>query len=218
MASVKFQLEELKKPNPQYVLELHTIRGMIQEADNMDKGFKAVIQRMQVHLTLPGVPSASAPQSPSAVTNALFAPPVPLTVPSAHSAVSRPPHVPLLQPAHEKEPSQAQATQTPPPIPTASTPTPRAATPGITAPSPLTLKFPKRKAATKPKQPTHRKSSTTADGDIEIPTLAHTVASTPTSSTPNHANGGGKRVRDDDIDAPTPGFFSAPSPKRVKSN
>ena len=42
MVSTKRQLEELNKPNPQYVLELHTIRGMIQEADNMDKGLKAV--------------------------------------------------------------------------------------------------------------------------------------------------------------------------------
>ncbi len=45
MASAKSQLEELKKPNPRYVLELHTIRGMIQEADNMDKGLKAVLQK-----------------------------------------------------------------------------------------------------------------------------------------------------------------------------
>ncbi len=34
MASAKYQLEELKKPNPRYVLELHTIRQMIQEARN----------------------------------------------------------------------------------------------------------------------------------------------------------------------------------------
>ncbi len=45
MASAKSQLEELKKPNPRYALELHTIRGMIQEADNMDKGLKAVLQK-----------------------------------------------------------------------------------------------------------------------------------------------------------------------------
>jgi hypothetical protein len=34
MASARAQLEELKKLNPRYVLELCTIRGMIQEADN----------------------------------------------------------------------------------------------------------------------------------------------------------------------------------------
>ena len=43
MASTKFQLEESKKPNPRYVLELHTIRGMVQEADNMDKGLSYVL-------------------------------------------------------------------------------------------------------------------------------------------------------------------------------
>jgi hypothetical protein len=43
MASTRAQLEELKKPNPRYVLELHNIRGMIQEADNMDKGLKIVL-------------------------------------------------------------------------------------------------------------------------------------------------------------------------------
>src|SRR6266849_2817684 len=39
---------------------------------------------------------------------------------------------------------------------------------------------------------------------------------TPASSTPLDAKGGGKRARDDDTDAPTPGVTSAPSPKRVK--
>ncbi|KAH9178377.1 hypothetical protein EDB89DRAFT_2239613 [Lactarius sanguifluus] len=43
MASTKCQLEECKKPNPRYVLELHTIRGMIREADNMDKGLRTVL-------------------------------------------------------------------------------------------------------------------------------------------------------------------------------
>ncbi|KAH9057894.1 hypothetical protein EDB87DRAFT_915041 [Lactarius vividus] len=35
MAPTKFQLEESKKPKPRYVLDLRTIRGMIQEADHM---------------------------------------------------------------------------------------------------------------------------------------------------------------------------------------
>ena len=76
MAAVKLQIEELKKPNPRYVLELHTIRGMIQEVDNMDKGLKAVLQKTQG--PTPGsVPSAPQPppEPPSAVTTAQFAPP-----------------------------------------------------------------------------------------------------------------------------------------------
>jgi hypothetical protein len=40
MVSTRAQLEELKTLNPRYVLELHTIRGMIQEADYMDKELK----------------------------------------------------------------------------------------------------------------------------------------------------------------------------------
>jgi hypothetical protein len=43
MVSVRAQLEEFEKPDPRYVLELHTIRGMIQEADNMDKGLKTIL-------------------------------------------------------------------------------------------------------------------------------------------------------------------------------
>jgi hypothetical protein len=220
MASAKTQLEELKKSNPRYVLELHTIRGMIQEADNMDKGLKAVLQKTQAHLMAhSGVPSAPQPppQPPSASTSALFAQSVPPTAPPATAPVSRPPHAAPLQPAHRKKPSQAQAisTPTPPSIPVVSTPTPQAATPSITAPSPQTPKSPKGKAAPKPKPPARRKASAKANS-VETPTPAHTVASTPTSSTPVDAKGGGKRARDDDTDAPTPGVTSAPSPKRVK--
>ncbi|KAH9972701.1 hypothetical protein BGW80DRAFT_1445679 [Lactifluus volemus] len=43
MASTKYQLGELNKPNPRSILELHTIRGMFQEADNMDKGLRTVL-------------------------------------------------------------------------------------------------------------------------------------------------------------------------------
>ena len=51
MASARAQLEELRKPNPRYVLELHSIRGMIQEADNMDKGLMTVLDlRRPAHL------------------------------------------------------------------------------------------------------------------------------------------------------------------------
>jgi hypothetical protein len=55
MASVRAQLEELEKPDPRYVLELHTIRGMIQEADNMDKGLKTVLgYGMRCPMMVPG--------------------------------------------------------------------------------------------------------------------------------------------------------------------
>ena len=43
MASTKAQLEEINKPNPRSVLELYTIRCMIREADNMDKGLRTVL-------------------------------------------------------------------------------------------------------------------------------------------------------------------------------
>ena len=42
MASTKFQLEETKKPNPRCVLELHTIRAMIREAERMDEDLRIV--------------------------------------------------------------------------------------------------------------------------------------------------------------------------------
>ncbi|KAH9012698.1 hypothetical protein EDB85DRAFT_2037224 [Lactarius pseudohatsudake] len=43
MASTKYQLEESKKSNPRYILELYIIREMIQEADNMDEGLRTVL-------------------------------------------------------------------------------------------------------------------------------------------------------------------------------
>jgi|SRR6267154_571859 len=74
MASAKYQLEELKQPNPRYVLELHTIRGMIQEADNMDKGLKAVLQRIQVQpMHRDNVPST--PQPPPRLDSIHIIPP-----------------------------------------------------------------------------------------------------------------------------------------------
>jgi hypothetical protein len=178
----------------------------------MDKGFKAVIRRMQAHQMLPGgVPLAPqpAPQPPSAITDTLFSnfsPPVPLTGPQAPAAMSRPPP---LQPAHRKKPVRSQATPIPPPIPTA--------TPQVTAPSPpsRTPKSPK----VKPKPPTRRKGSKRPKG-VETPTAAHSVAPTSTTSKLADAKGGGKtrmRVRDADTDAPTPGVSSAPWPKRVKT-
>ena len=77
MANAKSQLKELTKPNPRYVLELHTIRGMIQEADNMDKGLKAVIQRTQSQtISRDGV--ASTPQPPPWLDSILILPPLTL--------------------------------------------------------------------------------------------------------------------------------------------
>ncbi|KAI9440093.1 hypothetical protein H4582DRAFT_1945019 [Lactarius indigo] len=43
MAPVKFQLGESKKPKPRRVLELRTVRGMIQEADYMDQRLTTVL-------------------------------------------------------------------------------------------------------------------------------------------------------------------------------
>ncbi|KAH9178368.1 hypothetical protein EDB89DRAFT_1930798 [Lactarius sanguifluus] len=119
MASTKCQLEECKKPNPRYVLELHTIRGMIQEADNMDKGLRTVLG-----LKLAAQGSASVPQQPQQPPpmgpTPSFAPPAPpVTV-----VGPRPPPTTPFQSGHRKRPSQAQATgaamstPTPPPAPT----------------------------------------------------------------------------------------------------
>jgi hypothetical protein len=79
MASVKLQIEELKKPNSRYVLEPQTIRGMIQEANNMDEGLKAVLSRMPLD-GLPstprpppqGVESASSPEGATSHREGLF--------------------------------------------------------------------------------------------------------------------------------------------------
>jgi|SRR6266850_4330991 len=67
MATVRGQLDELEKPNPRYVLELHTIRGMIQEADNMNKGLMTILGHgygMQCPLMVPGGGVPFAPQLP----------------------------------------------------------------------------------------------------------------------------------------------------------
>jgi hypothetical protein len=74
MVLARAQLEELKKPNPRYLIELHTIRGMIQEADNMDKGFKTVLMAQA-----PG----PGPMMPSSIPSALQPPlhPLPMSIP-----------------------------------------------------------------------------------------------------------------------------------------
>ncbi|KAI9440238.1 hypothetical protein BJY52DRAFT_131749 [Lactarius psammicola] len=220
MAPTKFQLEESKRPNPRYVLELHTIRGMIQEADNMDKGLRTVLG---LKLSAQSAPVPQQPQQPPPMgPTPSFAQPAPPAAPPSTVGGSRPPPTPF-QTGHRKRPSQAQApgammsTPTPPPGPTVSTPTPQAATPGITAPSPQTPKSPKGKAAAKPKAQSRRKVSNKGSG-LETVSSAPTVVSTPTSSTPVDTKGGVKRVREDETDGATPGVASAPSPKRVKSD
>jgi hypothetical protein len=84
MASTKFQLEESKKPNPRYILELHTIRGMIQEACNMDKGLRVVLGfkvAAQENLPAPQQPQQPPSMGPSP-SSAQPAPPAmpPVTV------------------------------------------------------------------------------------------------------------------------------------------
>lgn len=218
MACTKLQLEESKKPSPRYVLELHTIRGMIQEADNMDKGLRTVLGfKMAAQGNAP-VPQSQQP--PSMGPTPSFTQPAPPAAPPAIVGGSRPPPTTPFQQGHRKRQSQAQApgaavsTPTPPPVPAVSTPTP--ATPGMTAPSPQTPKSPKGKATAKPKPPVRRKGSTKAS--LETASSAPTVTSTPTSLTPVDTKGGVKRVREDEADSATPGVASAPSPKRVKSD
>ena len=217
MAPVKFQLEELKKSNPRYVLELHTIQRMRQEADDIDSGLNVVLQRTQAHIMPPNwAPSAPhpAPQLRCAITDTPFSPPVPPTAPPAPAAMSRPPQSPPSQPAHRNKPFRSQATPTLPPIPTA---TPQAATPGITASYSQTPKSPKGKP--KPKPSTRRNGSKTANG-VKTPTAVHPFAPTLSSSKPAGAKVGGKRARDDDIDSPTgstPSVPSAPWLKKVKT-
>lgn len=92
MASAKFQLEELKNPNPRYVLELCTIRALIQEADNMDKGLRAVLGiGMDAHrVSLDGLPSP--PQSPPRLSVAippLLTQPVVPVAPKADESMER---------------------------------------------------------------------------------------------------------------------------------
>jgi hypothetical protein len=127
MASTKFQLEESKKPNPRYILELHTIRGMIQEADNMDTGLRTVLG---FKLAAQGNPPApQQPQQPPSMglspLSAQPAPPAvrPITVGTTAGPQKKQSPTPV--------PGGAMLTNTLPPVPTMSTRTPQAATPGV---------------------------------------------------------------------------------------
>jgi hypothetical protein len=148
MASTKFQLEESKKPNPRYILELHTIRGMIQEADNMDKGLRTVLG---FKLAAQGnAPAPQQPQQPPPMGPTIFAQPAPPPAPPVNLPLHS--HFPTWPPQETVPiagPGAAMSTPTPPPLPTVSTPIPQAATPGITAPSPQTPKSPKGKGGVK---------------------------------------------------------------------
>jgi len=77
MASARAQLEELKKPNPRYLLELHAIRGIIQEAGNMDKGLKIVLGIRSQGSMMPSAPHP--PPQPTPTIPAQFARPTTLT-------------------------------------------------------------------------------------------------------------------------------------------
>jgi hypothetical protein len=83
MASTKFQLEESKRPNPRYVLELHAIRGMIHEADTMDKGLRTVLD---IKLSTRG--SAPVPQPPQQPPSMGATPAFTQTAPPAAPPVS----------------------------------------------------------------------------------------------------------------------------------
>ncbi|KAN0138863.1 hypothetical protein V8E53_003251 [Lactarius tabidus] len=209
MASTKFQLEESKKPNPRYILELHTIREMLQEGSSMDKGLRTVLGFKLVHRNMRN-------------SHLLWVPFAQLAPPAAPS-VTRPPPTRLFQPGHRKKQSQTQApgaamsTPTPPPLPTVSTPTPQAATPYIAALSSQTLKSPKGKSAVKPKPQARRKVSAKTNG-IETATFVPAVASTPTSSTPVETKRDVNRIREDEADGATRGGASTSSSCRAPLN
>src|SRR6266850_2599280 len=123
MASVRAQLEELEKPNPRYVLELHTIRGMIQEADNMDKGLRAVLGiRTQVSM-MPsgGVPSAPQPLPPptSQATTPGITAPSPQTPKSPKGKAAAKPK----PGSRRKVSTKANSLETPTPVPALAAPT-----------------------------------------------------------------------------------------------
>ncbi|KAH9972706.1 hypothetical protein BGW80DRAFT_339810 [Lactifluus volemus] len=64
VASTRVQLEEMDKPNPRYILELHTILGMIQEAINTDNGLKTVLHLATPRPSIASSSGLAAPQAP----------------------------------------------------------------------------------------------------------------------------------------------------------
>ncbi|KAH9962764.1 hypothetical protein BGW80DRAFT_856953 [Lactifluus volemus] len=62
MAATKFQVKEMRNPHPRCALDIHTIRGMIQEADNMDKGLQTILGlRVQPSMMPPSISPSSQP-------------------------------------------------------------------------------------------------------------------------------------------------------------
>jgi len=104
MASVKVQLENIKKPIPRYVLELHRIRGMIQEAENMDKGLRTLLGTRTYHpptLTTSGGPWPPPPMLPPPPSMGIPPlpppPPLPFTRPGAPIVPQAVPSAPPLE-------------------------------------------------------------------------------------------------------------------------
>ena len=171
--------------NPRCALELHTIRGMVREADDMDRGLDSALQRTQARMMdYADVPLAPQPrpQSSSAAATVLFAQSIPPTAPLPTAPVSHSACRALAASTQKEFIPSACVNIYPRSL---SIPTPQAVTPSIAAPS------------------------STKANTVQTPTPAHTIVSTPTSSTIAGANGSMKRTHEDDTDAPTPGFTFA---------
>ena len=207
MVATKFQLEESKKPSPRYVLELHTIREMVQEANNMDKGLRYVLDLKSAAQKTSPMPQPLL--QPPYMDPSSFAQPAPPVTPPATVSGS---HLLLTTSFQAQDPGEAMPTPTPLPVPTVSTLTPQASTSVIAAPSPQTSEY----SRAKPMGPVHLKRSINANLDAALPAPA--VASIPTSSTLVNTKGDVKRVREAEADGTTLEVTSAPAPKRVKSD
>ena len=125
MAFTKFQLEESKKPNPRYILELRTIREMIQEADNIDKGLRTVLDLKPA--TQGNAPVLQQLQKLNSMGHTpSFTQPVIPAVPPVSVGGSLPPSTALVQLGQQSQaqaPGAAILTLTTPTVPTFTTPT-----------------------------------------------------------------------------------------------
>jgi hypothetical protein len=208
MASTKFQLEESKKPNQRYILELHTIREMVQEASNMDKGLRTVLRfKLAAQRNAPAPQQAQQPPSMGP-----FAQRAPPAAPSA----TRPPATRLFQPQETVSNAGPWCGDVDTDATTSSSglySDPHAATPYIAALSSQTLKSPKGKAVVKPKPQARRKVSAKANG-IETATFAPAAASTLTSLTPVETKRDVNRIREGEADGATRGGASTSCPRR----
>ena len=139
-AAIKYQLEESKKLNPRIVLEHHTIRGMIQEADNMHKGLRTGLGLMSM-----AQGNDPEPQPPSMGPTSSFAQPAPPVTPPVTVSGS---HL-LPTTFFQAQVPGGSMTPTPPPVPTVSTSTPQASTSVIATPSLQTAESPRAKPTAK---------------------------------------------------------------------